>query len=66
MEIEEVVGLGSNDSQDSDSPRRGGVSPLPQIRTVVLTDPRVIYINKIYTFSFLISILLFRDHLVVQ
>lgn len=42
MEIEEVVGLGSNDSQDSDSPRtvRGEVSPLPQIRTVVLTDPR--------------------------
>ncbi|KAK4887654.1 hypothetical protein RN001_003925 [Aquatica leii] len=35
MEIEEVVGL---ESQDSDSPRRGGVSPLPQIRTVVLTD----------------------------
>ncbi|KAF5300013.1 hypothetical protein FQR65_LT09269 [Abscondita terminalis] len=35
MEIDEVVGL---ESQDSDSPRRGGVSPLPQIRTVILTD----------------------------
>lgn len=44
MEIEEVAGLGSSDSHDSGSSRRGGVSPLPQIRTSVAD--RQVYTNK--------------------
>lgn len=39
MEIEEVVGL---DSSSQRSPRRaGGISPLPEIRAVVVTDHQV-------------------------
>lgn len=33
MEIEEVVGLSSNDNQDSEGSHQRGISPLPQIRT---------------------------------
>lgn len=40
MDIEEVVRLESNESQRS--PRRGGgISPLPEIRAVVVTDHQV-------------------------
>lgn len=40
MEIEEVVGLDSSDNQRS--PRRGGgISPLPEIRAVVVADHQV-------------------------
>lgn len=39
MEIEEVVGL---ESVQQRSPRRGGgISPLPEIRAVVVTDHQV-------------------------
>lgn len=40
MEIEEVVGLDSSENQRS--PRRGGgISPLPEIRAVVVADHQV-------------------------
>lgn len=41
MEIEEVAGLGSMDDS-LNSPRRvgGGLSPLPQIRAVIVSEHR--------------------------
>lgn len=40
MEIEEVVGLDS--SENARNPRRGGgISPLPEIRAVVVADHQV-------------------------